>query len=545
MRDGVHLATDVYLPDGAGPFPTILIRTPYNRTGARMQRKGGFYSSHGFAVVIQDVRGTGASPGKEAFYPWMAERDDGQDTLRWVARQGFCNGKVGTHGGSYLATNQWLAAPDAPECLKCMVAYVGPHSLYHGFYWGGAHYLAITLTYSLVMAGAVDFSGGLEEGWKEMHKRFWHLPLSDADLVEGKHNPMFQDMILRSTYGDYWRMFDSLAEPSRIKVPVLQLCGWFDAYPMQSIRAWEIMRRKAGSKEARSGSKILVGAWSHDRAGSRCRDLDFGPNVCIDLYDYEIRWFKYWLMGIDNGIAAESPLRLFTMGADRWQDFSDWPPPGSEERRLYLHSGGKASSLDGDGLLSWEKPRDESPDKYLYDPMNPVPTVGGNHSCDYARIPAGPMDQREVEKRQDVLVYSSEVLEEPVEIAGPVRVELHAASTARDTDFTAKLVDVQPDGRAINLSEGIVRARGRDSIYERKPIEPGKVYEYTIHLVDLSHVFLHGHRIRLEISSSNFPKYSRNLNTGADSHTTKEVAVAEQTIFHDTRRPSALVVWVR
>jgi putative CocE/NonD family hydrolase len=210
-----------------------------------------------------------------------------------------------------------------------------------------------------------------------------------------------------------------------------------------------------------------------------------------------------------------------------------------------LHSGGRANGAGGDGLLSWEKPRDETPDRYLYDPLNPVPTVGGNHSCDYARILAGPIDQREVEKRQDVLVYSSKVLDKPVEIAGPIKVELHVASTARDTDFTAKLVDVQPDGRAINLSEGIVRASVRNSIYERRPIQPGKVYEYTIHLVDLSHLFLPGHCIRLEISSSNFPKYSRNLNTGADNHTTEETIVAEQTIFHDTRRPSALVVWVR
>lgn len=542
MSDGVALRADVYLPEGAAPFPVILIRTPYNRRSPRAQKKAGVYTAHGFAVVIQDVRGTGESLSPEPFYPWKTEGADGQETLRWVAGQPFCNGRVGTHGGSYLATNQWLAAPAAPDCLKCMVTYVGPHSFQHGYFHGGVHHLCITLSYSLLMAGAVSAATG---GWPAMHKRFWHLPLCDADLVDGKHNPFFQDMLLKPAHDPYWRTFDSLAAPAQIKAPVLQQCGWFDFYTLPSLRAWDILRKAGGSAAVRNGSKLLAGAWAHDRVGSRCRDLDFGPNVCLDLYAHEIRWFQHWLMDRPTGIDTEPPLRLFTMGANIWQDFADWPAPDAEERPLYLHSNGHANTLHGDGALAWEKAGSEPSDTYRYDPLQPVPTLGGNHSCDYAGIPAGPMNQTAVEERPDVLVYSTPVLEQPVEIAGPIRVRLYAVSSARDTDFTAKLVDVQPDGRPINLSEGILRASCRESVFAPSRITPGKAYEYQIELVDLSHVFQPGHRIRLEISSSNFPKYARNLNTGEDNHTTSATVVAEQTILHDAQHPSALLLWVR
>ena len=542
LADGARLATDVYLPEGDGPFPTILIRTPYGRCTPRMHRKAGIYTSAGFATVIQDVRGTGDSPDSEPFYPWKAEGDDGREVLTWVAEQDFCDGNVGTHGGSYLATTQWLAAPGAPECLKCMVPYVGPHSFREGYYTSGAHHLCITLSYALYMSGAVTEETG---GWPEMHKRFWHLPLCDADLVDGQHSPFFQDMILKPAGDEHWMRFDSLDAPSRVKVPVLQLCGWYDFYSTPSLRAWEKLRKSGGTREAREGSKVLVGAWAHDRTGTRCKGLDFGPNVAYDLYWHEVRWFQHWLTGKDTGIASEPPLRLFTMGLNTWQDFADWPVPDATQRPLYLHSRGRANTRHGDGVLSWEKPGDEPRDRFRYDPLDPVPTVGGNHSCDYASIPAGPMDQSAVEERDDVLVYTTDILDEPVELAGPLVTRLYAASSAPDTDFTAKLVDVQPDGTPINVSEGIIRASCRESPLHPSPISAGEVYEYDIPMVDLSHAFMPGHRIRLEVSSSNFPKYARNLNTGQDSHTTADTSVAEQTVFHDAPRPSALLLWVR
>jgi len=545
LPDGMRLATDVYLPEGAGPWPAILMRTPYLRRSDRYQKKAGIYTAHGFAVVVQDVRGTGESVSPEAFYPWKAEREDGQAVLRWLAGRPFCNGRVGTHGGSYLAIDQWLAAPDAPDCLECMVIYAGAPSVYECFYNGGVHHLGVTLPYALLMSGGVDFSRGRAEGWKEMHKRLWHLPLCDADLVDGQHRPFFQDMIRTPADDPYWRALDGLADPARVKVPVLQLDGWFDLYPTQSLRAWETLRREAGSQEAREGSRILIGAWSHDRAGSRCGALDFGLNVCLDLYWYEIRFFQHWLMDIDTGLDQEPPVRLFTMGANTWQDFPAWPPPDAELRPLYLHSGGHANTRGGDGVLAWAQPQQELADQYRYDPLDPAPTVGGNHSYDFAMIPAGPMDHDAVEDRSDVLVYTSPVLEGPMEIAGPVQLRLFAASNARDTDFMATLVDVQPDGRPLNISEGAVRASCRETVLQPTLIEPGRVYEYTIQLVDLSHVFLPGHRIRLEVSSSNFPKYSRNLNTGEDSHTTSRTQVAEQAVFHTSRYPSALMLWLR
>jgi len=543
MRDGAKLATDVYTPDGQGPFPTILIRTPYNRTSARCQRKPGIYTAAGFAVALQDVRNTGGSLTGQPFYPYRAEHNDGHDTIRWLEKQPFCNGRIGTHGGSYLAHAQWLVAPDAPASLQCMVAYVGPQNFHQGYFTGGALHLCITLGYGLVMAGAVTAATG---GWPGMHKRFWHLPLCDADLVDGKHNPWFRDILLTPTADPFWKQFDAVAEPAKIKAPVLQMNGWFDFYPMPSLRTFELLRHQGGSAAVRQGSKYLAGAWSHDRnSTSRCGDLDFGTNVLLDLYTYELRWFQYWLMDRPTGIDAEPPLRLFTMGANTWQDFTAWPAPDAELRPLYLHSRGRANTLAGDGALSWEKPGSEPADTYRYDPLDPVPMIGGNHSCDYQQMPAGPLDQTAVEQRADVLVYSTPRLQAPVEIAGPIQVCLYATSSAPDTDFTAKLVDVQPDGRPINLSEGIIRASCRESVANPSLIQPGKTYRYTIELVDLSHVFLAGHAIRLEISSSNFPKYARNLNTGQNNYTTTATQVAEQQVCHSGGCASALLLWVR
>ncbi len=549
MADGTRLVADVFLPDGTGPFPTILIRTPYNRRGARIRRKGWYFSSHGFAVVIQDVRGTGESVGPEPFYPWYADGEDGRDTLLWLERQTFCNGKIGTHGGSYLASNQWLTAPLAPESLKCMVTYVGPYSFKSGYYYGGAHYLLITLPYGLLMAGDIDFSRGMGPAIDDLKRRLAHLPLSDGDLVDGRHNPMFHDMITKPLDDPYWERMDGLRDPGAIRVPTLQMEGWFDAYPMQSFRAWETLRASAGTASAREHSRILVGAWGHDRFGESFGELEFGANVNTDLYQYELTWFQHWLMGMETPIVTQPPVRVFTMGSNTWQDFSDWPPADATETRWYLHSGGRANTASGDGTLDRRAPDDESADRYHYDPRDPVPSVGGCHSADFVGFAAGPIDQRTVEARDDVLVYTGDVLDTPVELTGPVRVELYAATSAPDTDFTAKLIDVHPDGRAILMSEGIVRAghrhRAGDGDEETGLVTPGDVYRFRIDLFDTSHCFLPGHRVRLEISSSNFPRFSRNLNTGANSHTTAETAVAQQTVLHTGRYPSALVVYER
>jgi len=391
------------------------------------------------------------------------------------------------------------------------------------------------------MSGGIDFSAGWPAGWAAMHEQYAHLPLCDADLVDGRHAPMFQDMLRNLPDDPYWRRMDGLADPAKITVPVLQLCGWFDHYPLPALRAWETLRRAGGSREAREGARILIGAWAHDRAGTRCAAVEFGPNVAMDLYWYELRFFRRWLMDADDGWDAEPPMRVFTMGRNTWQDFADWPAPDARVRRLYLHSGGRANTRHGDGELHWEAPGGQPADTFRYDPLDPVPTVGGNHSLDYACIQAGPKDQSAVEDRPDVLVYSTPALDRPVEIAGPVRLRLFAATDGPDTDFTAKLVDVQPDGTPINLSEGAVRA----SFAYPGGMASGVPHAFEIALVDLSHAFLPGHRLRLEVSSSNFPKYARNLNTGADSHTTAETRVAAQTIYHDAARASALEVWVR
>jgi putative CocE/NonD family hydrolase len=302
------------------------------------------------------------------------------------------------------------------------------------------------------------------------------------------------------------------------------------------------------SEKARRGQKILIGPWIHclgDRGTcSKTGDIDFGPVSLVDLRGEELRWFDYRLKGMENGILDEPRVKVFVMGRNRWREADTWPIPGTRYTRYYFHSRGKANSLDGDGGLGTAAPGDQPPDSYIYDPGNPVPTLGGSTCCgeDITPIPMGPRDQRPAEERADVLVYTTPPLEEDVEVTGPVSVMLYAASDARDTDFTAKLVDVFPDGYAMNVAQGIIRARYRDSWERPTLLEPGRAYQYTIDLWSTSNCFLRGHRIRVEISSSNFPQFDRNPNTGNPFGLDAELRPARQTVFHDADRPSHILL---
>lgn len=549
MRDGVQLATDIYRP-AEGPSPVLMIRTPYGKH-RMLDRTGGQFDilravRAGYAVVTQDVRGRHDSEGE--FEPNANEADDGVDTIAWAADQPWSTGRVGTFGGSYMGLTQWLPAGQAPPALAAMAPAITYDDAYAGCsHQGGAK----TLHDLLWVVGAIAPD--------ELRRRGNPKP-PRADLLEAMFAlPLFTDPMLRDAASfyvdwlahdradDYWAQRSPNTNYEHVTAPALNSTGWYDLFTGPTLRNYEQMRRHGGSDIARRHQRLIVGPWTHmDFTGSFAdREFGFGANSrSIDLDGIQLRWFDRWLKDEANGIEDEPPVLLFVMGADEWRTETDWPLPDTEYRPYYLHSDGHANSLHGDGTLTTEAPSvDEPADQYIADPLNPVPTIGGQTTMPFARG-AGPVDQRDVETRDDVLVYSTPVLEHPVEVTGWIELELWISSSAPDTDFTGKLVDVHPDGRAIILSDGILRTRFRNSLAEPEPMEPDTPVQVTIDLGATSNVFLPGHRIRLEIASSSFPKFDRNSNTGGDltQETADQYRSATNQVLHDPARPSRLIL---
>ncbi len=378
---------------------------------------------------------------------------------------------------------------------------------------------------------------------------FQHLPLITSDEAAGRRIQFWKDWVGHPTYDDYWRNMRPVEEHRpEIQVASYSMAGWFDVFLQGSLNNFMGATKNGKTPKARRSQKIIVGPWIHVLGmlgtESTTGDIDFGPNSLIDLRAEEARWFDYWLRGIDNGIASEPRVKVFIMGANRWREADEWPIPGTRYTPYYLHSGGNANSLLGDGVVDTSRPGQETPDRYDYDPAHPVMTIGGSTCCIEETVPVsmGPRDQRPNEYRPDVLVYTGPVLDEDVEVTGPVKAVLYASSSAPDTDFTAKLVDVFPTGYAMNVAQGIIRARYRDSWEEPSPLEQGKTYKYEIDLWSTSNCFLKEHRIRVEVSSSNFPQFDRNPNTGNAFGQDAEMQIAQQTIYHDAGRPSHVLL---
>ena len=549
MRDGVKLSTDIYFPDVTGPVPTVLIRTPYNNNNDGVVEDCMFFASRGYAVATQDVRGRWDSEGE--WYPFMHEAQDGFDTQEWIGSQPWSDGSIGTVGGSYGAMVQWQAAPLRSRYLKAMVPRVGYSNFYHNWvYTGGAYQLAFNLRW-----GAIQMhtrTNQVQALWmpEENHLStlHWHLPLNTMDEAAGRDSRVWKDWIEHPSYDDYWRSMRPPEEHySDIEVPAYGIGGWYDVFLQSTLNNFMGVSEH-GREPGKGNQKIVIGPWVHScgnmGSDTRTGDVDFGPAARIDLRAEHVRWFDHWLKGYDNGIEAEPPVRVFVMGANTWRTASDWPIPGTRQTPYYLHSQGKANSLFGNGLLDTVRPSTESADQFSYDPVHPVMTIGGSTCCseDVTPVSMGPRDQQPAEWRPDVLVYTSPPLEADIEVTGAVRMILYAASSARDTDFTAKLVDVHPTGTAINVAQGIIRARYRNSWEAPALLEPGKVEKYTIDLWSTSNRFLKGHRIRVEVSSSNFPQFDRNPNTGHAFGTDAELQVANQTVFHDSERPSHILL---
>ena len=539
MRDGVELSANIFLPKAEGKYPVILIRSPYGK-GNEKNGDGLFYAGRGYVVVSQDCRGKGSSQGD--WEPFANERYDGVDTQKWLLNQPWCNGSIGTAGGSYVGFTQWISAPNAGDHLKAMFPVVPLVDTYgDGVYIDGALNLALMMGWGSAVAMrpgemVVMFT------WKEQdwNKAFRTLPLNKWDLALGRKVQYLRDWVAHPHFDEYWAARGVRNQWQDITVPICAVGGWYDIFSRSVIEHINAVRVKSRSQDARKHQHLVMGPWAHGISKEgEVGDLNFGKESVINLRELQTKWFDYWLKGDKTGADAWPAFRIFVMGRNQWRDEQQWPLERTEYTPYYFHSEGSANTAAGDGKLTTVKPGRQPGDEFVYDPNDPAPTAGG---CNLVGCPAGPRDQSEVEKRKDVLVFTSEAMTNELEVTGPVKVILYAASTAKDTDFTAKLLDVHPDGRPFNLCDGIVRASCRDSIVEPSLIQPGKVYRYEIDLWVTSNAFLPGHKIRVEISSSNFPRFDRNLNTGEPFGTGTEFIKATQTIYHDEERPSHILL---
>jgi putative CocE/NonD family hydrolase len=559
MRDGVQLYADVYRPDGSGPFPVLLQRTPYNKTLARAMLDPLKAAEQGFAVVIQDTRGRYTSEG--AFYAFRDEPLDGYDTVEWAAAQPWSSGKIGMFGSSYVGATQWLAAKTQPPHLSAIMPRITASNYHEGWaYQGGAFELGFNVSWTMLqltlanfqnLAARLDLSSDRRQALLEtvdaMAPAFRVLPLKAFPHVQDGLADYFYDWLAHPSYDDYWKQWCIEDSHHQISTPAYHIGGWYDIFLGGTIRNYMGMRKHGATEEARRGQKLIIGPWQHGAArgpgiaGEHYFGLGSDPLV-IDLDGMHFRWFDYWLKGIDNGILDEPPVRIFVMGDNVWRDELAWPLERAQSVNYYFHSQGKANSLRGNGTLSPQAPADEPPDAFLYNPADPVPTQGGPLCCNAYFLPNGAFDQRDIEAREDVLVYSTPPLERDIEVTGPVTVTLWATTSATDTDFAAKLVDVCTDGCARNLTEGIIRARYRESASVPSPVKPGDVYRYTIDLWATSNVFKQGHQIRVEVSSSNFPRFDRNTNTGNTIAEDVGFKPAMQTILHNAQCPSHITL---
>jgi putative CocE/NonD family hydrolase len=550
-RDGVTLRADIYRPKSSEKFPVILMRTPYDKSVSWAVSPVFRMVPRGYVVIIQDVRGRYNSEGE--WYPFRHEQADGFDAVEWAAALPYSNGKVGMMGASYVGATQMLATIAQPPHLAAIAPNMTASNYHDGWtYQSGAleqwfdqnwtSQLAQNTLERLISQNTNALGGTPILPLADYPVfNFGQLP-ADAHLTAAIA-PYYLDWLAHPDYDDYWKQWSIEENFSKIAVPMLQVGGWYDIFNAGTLRNYMGAKGHGSTEAARTQQHLLIEIGGHAGFGRRIGDVDFGPHATENGYtDVILDWYDFLLKGIKNEFSTDKPVKLFVMGANEYRQEDDWPPPQAKSTKYFLHSAGKANSLRGDGSISTTAPKSEPSDSYVYNPANPAPTLGGPLCCDEEHMEPGPRDQRAVENRDDVLVYSTGPLPSDVEVTGPVTADLFVKSSAVDTDFTAKLVDVGPDGFAQDLTEGILRMRYRGSPEHATLMNPGQIYEISLDLWATSNVFLRGHSLRLEISSSNFPRFDRNLNTGEEIKFARTSVPANNMILHDAQHPSGLVL---
>jgi len=543
MRDGITLSADIYRPRADGKFPVLLVRTPYDKTGE--MNFGLRAAARGYVVISQDVRGRFTSEGE--WYPFKNESQDGYDTVEWAAALPYSNGKVGMFGGSYVGATQYLAAISKPPHLAGICPTVTASNYHDGWtYQGGAFEQWFNESWSSGLA--LDTMRRRSDKGMNPLEGSKVLPLVNYPLLEAPSAvgiaPYFTDWLAHPNYDNYWKLISIEDHYADIQVPIYGIGAWYDIFLGGTLRNYIRLKKEAGTEAARNGQRLEVTVGGHAGGGRKIGALDFGEKLEADGDGRMLEWYDWLLKGEANGVDKQKPVRIFVMGKNEWRDEDDWPLARAKSTRYYLHSAGGASAngLSGSGALNTTAPVEEKSDQYVYDPSDAVPTIGGPLCCQRLPTGVGPEDQRPAEERPDVLVYTTAAFVKDTEVTGPVSLDLYVSSSAVDTDFTGKLVDVWPDGFAQNLTEGILRLRYRKSQEKPELANPGETYHITVDLWATSNVFLAGHRLRLEVSSSNFPRFDRNLNTGEEQARATRMVKATNVIYHDKAHPSALIV---
>jgi len=552
MRDGTILRADVYRPRAEGRFPVIVERTQLGRGGGGHQCPvtGAFLAPRGYAYVAQDVRGTFGSGGHYYFgsnHGWGLHRD-GFDTIEWAAKQPWSNGNVGMSGTCGSGMPQFQLAPTRPPHLRTLfIAIGGVHRNY--FYRGNVYRLSshrgMAFWYQLAQLQHETAPPGMEairarleramQDPEEMKRWYRHLPLRSFPPAESM-GEWFFDVLDHPEEDGYWWETDVSRKFGEIDVPIVHVAGWFDLALGVDLCYFSGIQRQGRTEDCRKAQRLIVGPWGHLNVGQRqIGELDFGPEASSDIDSTRLKWYDYWLKGIPSDVLDGPAVRGFLMGENRWIEMETWPPTEVRYEPVYFRegSGGSSASLNN-GHLAFEKPQaDERPDSYAYDPEDPVPSLASD-------IDALPMDYRSLESR--MLTYTSDPLEEPLTVVGPVKAVLFGLSSAPDTDWVVRLCDVWPDGRSMSVCDGILRARYRSSAERAEPLVPNQIYRFEVDLWATAQTFLPGHRIRVEVTSSDFPRYDRNLNTDGPFGEEVRGQVAVNTVFHDAMRPSHVVM---
>lgn len=590
MRDGVRLDTNIYLPKGKGPYPTVLIRSPYPMDPIlEMRSQGGFMLGgilpmlldNDYAVVFQNERGRFWSEGD---YQYLANaREDGYDTVEWLSKQRWSNGKIGTFGCSSHAENQLaLSAANHPAHMAAVaegpgagIGVVGPYAERGNHYRGGAlQLLFASWNHDFVVTGAsgarlrpqfpsdltreerikVSKVFSLRPTWQfgagpegmDYEAYFNHLPVSDLNLArDDSLGTPWEDFSRMGPMDPGWKDVHMTSEGDSFGTPMLWMFSWYDVGVAPNVALYNYARENTASKRAKDNQFMVIAPGVHCSFGTETENTVVGErelgDARSDYHKLYLEWFDYWLKGDRNKVWKNPRVRYYQMGENRWVTSNQFPLKGTEMVELFLDSQGSANSRSGDGVLSFDAPpAEDNSDGFVYDPMHPVPTLGGGACCQGNAVHPGAYDQAELEIRDDVLVYTTQALEEDLVVAGFIEVELYVSSSAKDTDFTVKLVDVEPDGRAFNLDDNIMRVRYREGYDKTVLMEDGEVYKVVFAPMVTANTFKAGHRIRLEVSSSNFPRYDRNLNTGGNNFDEAEPVIAKNRVHHSTVYPSVL-----
>ncbi len=549
MRDGIELSTDIYRPDAEGKFPVILVRTPYKKEMVEVQAH--YYTRRGYAVAVQDCRGRFASAG--TWEPFVNEPKDGYDTIEWLAMQPWSNGKVGMIGASYLGWVQWWAASENPPHLVTIIPNVAPPDPFYNIpYEYGSFFLYGSIWWADVLESEAtgDLSGAAmyEISEKNYHRLLGQLPVIDLDKsVLGKKNPYWRKWIDHPVNDAYWERASFLDRLEKTRIPVFHQSGWFDGDGIGSKLNYLRM-----TSHGHPHQKLVLGPWGHTpEPHRRVGDRDFGPNAILDLQREYLRWFDHWLKGVDNGVTEEPLVSIFVMGTNEWLRGNVYPLPETRFEKWYLAGEGGANTSKGNGRLTPTPPAADAPfDRYTYNPGDPTPSPqfyekpeeDTEKSVEEKKKERDGYHGKVTESRRDILVYSTKPLEKPLTFAGPLSAVLYASSSARDTDWFMRLMEVDKEGKIFTLAEGTIRARFRESMKKPRFLEPGKVYQYNIDLWQTGITIPAGHRLRVEVASASFPLFSRNLNTGGHNEKDTDYVPAEQTVYHNAQYPSHVLL---